>query len=138
MLLGRTNLWTFIRNRQKVAFYFVPPVPKDEKIFESVLSCNLSGETFMSIKHRIAVQATEFYSHKVSPYNFTIAIVGRTGGIKMNYMLDDAHATPSDLESAVASNNYIFCYETPNYVLQQSIINSIPQQEENNESDENN
>ena len=48
----------------------------------------------MSIKHRIAVQATELYKRKVSPYDFTVAIVDRNGELKMSYLLDDFHAKP--------------------------------------------
>jgi len=59
----------------------VPPFLKKDKMFESILTCNLGGETLMSIKHRIAVQATELYKREVSPYDFTIAIVNRHGGL---------------------------------------------------------
>ena len=55
----------------------------------------------MGIKHRIAVQANEFYKEKedrtkpISPYDFCIAVVSKGKELIVSYFLEDDNARAS-------------------------------------------
>lgn len=57
----------------------------------------------MGIKHRIAVQANEFYKEKedrtkpISPYDFCIAVVSKGKELLVSYFLEDDNARASQL-----------------------------------------
>ena len=68
-----------IPHKTEVTFYWLPPHPGKKGMFKGALKLNLAQENFMSVKTRIAVQASEHYERCISPYDFTISIVESDG-----------------------------------------------------------
>ena len=89
------------------------------------MKLSLTGENYMSVKTRIAVQAEEFYDRPITPYDFTICIVQKGGDFTMSYMLADEVSNANHF--AINENdNWIFCYEIPKFALNPDRVHYLP------------